>query len=157
MNDLLSYTSSYRIVPRNPCSKILKKVKVAIANSSFDEVTKRCPFPSKEFTPRIYGIPKIHKANIPLRPIVDTMGFPTYKLASFLAKLLSPHVGNVDSFVRDSNHFVDFLRDAKCEYGDILVSFDIVSLFTKVPISDAIEIIKRKVNYEVASLVELCL
>jgi hypothetical protein len=78
-------------------------------------------------------------------------------LASFLAKLISPLVGKVDSFIKDSNHFVEFIKDAKLECGDMLVSFDVVSLFTNVPIHDSIEIIKRKVNDEMATLVELCL
>ena len=43
------------------------------------------------------------------------------------------------------------------EKDDILVSFDVVSLFTKVPILDSIVIIKCKVNDEVAILIELCL
>lgn len=41
--------------------------------------------------------------------------------------------------------------------SDILVSFDLVSLFTKVHILNYIEIVKHKVNEEVATLVELFL
>ena len=48
-------------------------------------------------------------------------------------------------------------KDAHLDSNDVLVSFDVVSLFTKAPIPDAIEIVKRKSNSEIASLVELCL
>ena len=89
----------------------------------------------------------MHKSNVPLRPIVDTIGSPTYALPSFLAMLISPLVGISDSFI----------KDRKVERGDTLVSFDVVSLFTKVPILDYIEIFKCKVNEEVATLVHLCL
>ncbi|XP_059068690.1 uncharacterized protein LOC131859150 [Cryptomeria japonica] len=157
MEILLSDSSSYKILSRNPCPKILKAVRSAISNSSLDDSTKLRLLPSKEVTPRIYGVPKIHKANIPLRPIVDTIGSPTYKLAAFLAKLISPLVGNSNSFIKDSNQFVQFIKDTKLDPQDTLVSFDVVSLFTKVPILDAIEIVKLKVNEEIASLVELCL
>ncbi|XP_059066646.1 uncharacterized protein LOC131857886 [Cryptomeria japonica] len=157
MEILLSDSSSYKILSRNPCPKILKAVRSAISNSSLDDSTKFRLLPSKEVTPRIYGVPKIHKANIPLRPIVDTIGSPTYKLAAFLAKLISPLVGNSNSFIKDSNQFVQFIKDTKLDPQDTLVSFDVVSLFTKVTILDSIEIVKLKVNEDIASLVELCL
>ncbi|XP_059066412.1 uncharacterized protein LOC131857721 [Cryptomeria japonica] len=157
MEILLSDSSSYKILSRNPCPKILKAVRSAISNSSLDDSTKLHLLPSKEVTPRIYGVPKIHKANIPLRPIVDTIGSPTYKLAAFLAKLISLLVGNSNSFIKDSNQFVQFIKDTNLDPQDTLVSFDVVSLFTKVPILDSIEIVKLKVNEEIASLVELCL
>jgi len=40
-------------------------------------------------TPIIYGVPNIHKFGIPLRPIVNTIGSPTYLLAQYLAKKTS--------------------------------------------------------------------
>ena len=36
MLDLLADANSYKILSRNPCSKILKKVKLAVSSSSFD-------------------------------------------------------------------------------------------------------------------------
>ena len=66
-------------------------------------------------------------------------------------------MGKIDLFIKDSTHFTQFTRDIKLDSNDILVSFDVISLFTKVPISDSINIIKHKVNDEIASLVELCL
>ena len=92
----------------------------------------------EEVTPYIYGVPKIHKGDVPLRPIVDTIGSPTYFLATHLIKIISPLIGNSTSFVKDSNHFFQFINDAKLEPNDILVSFDVVSLFTKVPIPNSI-------------------
>ena len=34
--------------------------------------------------PRMYGLPNIHKPNVPLRPIVSFIGTATYQLAKFL-------------------------------------------------------------------------
>ncbi|VDN49537.1 unnamed protein product [Dibothriocephalus latus] len=33
---------------------------------------------------RFYGLPKIHKPNVPLRPIVALKGSPTYNLAKWM-------------------------------------------------------------------------
>ena len=38
--------------------------------------------------PRFYGLPKIHKANCPMCPIVSACGMATYQLAKFLTKIL---------------------------------------------------------------------
>ena len=92
-----------------------------------------------------------------MRPIVDTIRSPMYLLASHLTKLISPMIGNSNSFIKDSSHFVQFIKDNKIKQDDVLVSFDVVSLFTKVPIQDSILIIKNKFGDEIANLVEFCL
>ena len=40
--------------------------------------------------PRIYGLPKIHKPDWPLRPIVSFINSPLYNLSKFMAKILTP-------------------------------------------------------------------
>ena len=61
--------------------------------------------------PRIYGLPEIHKLGIPLRPIVDTIGSPTYRLAKFFANKLNPLVANTSSFIKDSPFFIEKLKN----------------------------------------------
>ena len=43
--------------------------------------------------PQMYGLPKVHKENIPMRPIVSTISSPTYRLAKELARILTPLTG----------------------------------------------------------------
>lgn len=156
--DLLIDTNSYGILPHNPCSKIINKVKSILSSSSFDDVVKKCLLPIEDVTPCIYGVPKVNKEDIPLQPTINTMGSPTYNLASFLTKLISLLLGKSKSFVKDSTvNFVQFIKDTRLESNNILVSFYVVSLFTKFPILDAMKIIKCKLNFEITSLVELCL
>jgi len=73
MNEHLS-CGSYRKILKNPIKKIIREVKKAINNSNLDERTKKILLPTSEITPRIYGLPKIHKEGIPLKPIVNTIG-----------------------------------------------------------------------------------
>lgn len=157
MVNLLSDTNSYKVLSNNPCANILERVKAAISGSSSDVATKKCLLLNKEVTPRIYGGPKIHKPRVPLRPIVDTIDSPTYYLASFLFKLIASLAGNSNSFIKNSSHFIQFIKDKKLDNNDLLVSFDVVSLFTKVPISDSIDDVRRKSSEEIATLAELCL
>ena len=103
--------------------------------------------------PRIYSLPKIHKDGVPLRPIVNTIGSPTYKLARFLANLLKPLVGKTNSFVKDSTSWINEIGNERLNIDDILVSFDVVSLYTKILVSDAIETIRSLTNDDTTKLV----
>ena len=44
--------------------------------------------PSATVCPKFYGLPKIHKPDVPLRPIVASQGSPTYNLAKYLAEMI---------------------------------------------------------------------
>ena len=116
------------------------------------------------------SVPKIHKTEVPLRPIVCTIGSATYNLTKELNRILSPLVGKTDSYVKNSSHFVSSISHLNLEKNDLLVSFDVKSLFTRVPINDALTIIKDRLildedlgnrttmtPLQICHLVELCL
>ena len=44
--------------------------------------------------PKFYGLPKIHKPDTPLRPIMSRHGSVTYGVANVLTKILKPLVGS---------------------------------------------------------------
>ena len=43
--------------------------------------------------PHIYGLPKIHKQDVPLRPIVSCRGSACHPLSQFLVKIINPLSG----------------------------------------------------------------
>ncbi|CAF1562230.1 unnamed protein product [Adineta ricciae] len=93
---------------------------------------------------RIYGLPKIHKLGAPLRPIVSASGTFNYKLAKLLANKLD-YLRKNESIIKDTFTFVDELRSLKFDNSRIkLISFDITSLFTNVPLNRTIQIILDK-------------
>ena len=69
----------------------------------------------------------------------------TYRLAKELAHTLSPLAGKGDSFVKNSTHFASDAHTIEID-GDLLVSFDVVSLFTRVPIDEALKVIKQRLK-----------
>lgn len=112
---------------------------------------------SNPITPRIYDLPKIHKEATPLRLIVNTIGGPSYLLTKHLALRLKRLVGNIDSSLKNSYSFINEIKDFKLEPNDILVSFDVVSLFTKIPINDAIDIVNNIIGLNKTKLVSIYL
>ncbi len=61
--------------------------------------------------PRFYGLPKVHKKDTPLRPIVSSIGTITYNHAQYLAQILSPLVGKTEHHVKNSEEFAKKIRE----------------------------------------------
>ena len=97
------------------------------------------------------NLPKIHKLGIPLRPLVSFFNSPTYAISGYLARMLSPVVGNTDYTVKNSYEFADFIRDKTLNACEELVSFDVVSLFTKILVDLAVKVAEERLR-EDASL-----
>ena len=66
-------------------------------------------------------------------------------------------MGNTDSFVKDSTHFIEEIKNIKLDQDDILVSFDVTSLYTNIPINDAMEVICKLTDADTSKLIEICL
>ena len=81
-----------------------------------------------------------------MRPIVSTIGSPTYRLAKELARILTTLVGKNSYTVKNSTDFVHRIRDIHIDQADQLISFDVTSLFTQVPIDDALQVLEEKLN-----------
>ena len=58
--------------------------------------------PAASRTPRLYGLPKIHKLDVPLWPIVSSINSPTYHLAKYVTEVIGPLAGQTSSFVKNS-------------------------------------------------------
>ena len=97
-------------------------------------------------TPLLYGLPKVHKPNVPLRPIASFIQSPTYQLSKHLSLILSPLVGKSPSAVKNSQEFAIFIKEQSLHSEEVLVSFDVVSLFTNVPTDLAVEVACKRLQ-----------
>ncbi|MGL4226872.1 MAG: reverse transcriptase domain-containing protein, partial [Rickettsia sp.] len=86
----------------------------------------------------LYGLPKVHKPNLPLRPILAAYNSPNFKIAKFLVPLLSPLCNNKYS-IKNSFNFASTVRSL--DSSKFMVSFDVENLFTNVPLAETIQII----------------
>ena len=81
--------------------------------------------PKHKQPPRVYGLPKIHKVNTLLRPIVSCVNTFAYDLSSYLADVLSPLTGKSEYTVNNSVHFVSTINGERVLESEIMVSFDV--------------------------------
>ena len=86
-----------------------------------------------------YGRVKLHKVGEPLRPIVSTVCSCTYKVAKGTARVLAAYCRQVESYIRNTKELVEETKSWRIEQGEILVSFDVKSLFTSVPGEEAMK------------------
>jgi len=127
---------AYRKLAKDPTDAIERKTILLLKKSSLTEETRRQLRPADSRPPRMYGLPKIHKEGIPLRPIVSNIGAPTYQFSKHLSGLLNQLTGKSAHHVKNSFHFTEILKTLKIKSGYLMVSFDVVSLFTNVPVEE---------------------
>lgn len=100
----------------------------------------------KSYLPTIsqfYAIPKIHKPNIPLRPIISNINCITFNLSKWLANELKPLIGTIStSHIINTEHFLQKIRPYQLSNYNI-VSFDVTSLFTNVPIDYTLMLLEQ--------------
>ena len=80
---------------------------------------------------------KIHKRDNPLRPVVSMIGTPEYQLAKFLDSLIKPYIPQT-YMLQSTNQFLDHLANFQFYPAHKLVSFDVSSLFTNIPLEETI-------------------
>ena len=86
----------------------------------------------------------MHKPGTPLRPVVSMVGTAEYGLAKWLDTIIKPHVfyTHVLSSTAD---FIMKLKNLVISSSDVVCSFDVVSLFTNVPLAETIDLITDSV------------
>ena len=100
-------------------------------------------YPKGSHPARIYGLPKLHKVRNPgspppFRPIVSSIGTYNYNLAKFLCGLLNDIIPNEHTAI-DSFSFVNDFQSSNHD-NKFFVSFDVVSLFTNIPLIETINL-----------------
>ena len=167
-------TNTYTTINSNPTTRYKNKL-VSLLKSiktlgGINEALYKKLYPTGAGVPKFYGLPKIHKRETPLRPIVSSIGAVSYQTSKELARILSPLVGRSPYHVHNNQDLLEDLRSIKLGKDECLMSFDVQALFTSVAIEPAIKIIKKLLEEDqtlrqrtsmavnhIVSLLEFCL
>ena len=82
--------------------------------------------------------------DLPLRPVISNIGTTTYQVSKYLANWLAPLTKSKEN-VESTKDFLAKLKNVKIPNGHKMVSLDVVSLFTSVPLEYTINVILNKV------------
>ena len=91
----------------------------------------------------LYGLPKTHKVKLAMRPILSATQTYNYALAKWPDVKLKPLAINHYT-ITDTFEFVNEVNALTLNDGDVLVSYDVSSLFTNVPLDETIHILADK-------------
>jgi len=98
MEDSLEDTNTYILVKKNPSILIEKKLNKMIKKWYAKEYITKSEMlqlrSSDSLLPKVYGLPKLHKVNVPLRVplIVSSINTTLYPIAKFLNKIISDSI-----------------------------------------------------------------
>lgn len=151
MKEMLSDTNTYKKLDSNPLPKLINKTKKLLK-----EWNDRNIFPKKltrfdtslsdTSIAKIYGLPKTHKPNYPMRPIVSNINTPTSFLSRFIHKILSKSLIKPFSYIKNSSHLIEKLKNLNVPDDHVLISLDVTALYTNVPIELVKHGIERRFN-----------
>ena len=103
---------------------------------------------------QFYGTAKLHKLkndstvdDLPIRPIISNINTGSYQLAKYLAKLLSP-LSMSEYTVKSTSDFSSHIKGQNIPNSFKLISFDVTSLFTNVPLDFTIDVILKRIYDE---------
>ncbi len=96
--------------------------------------------------PNFYGLPKIHKLGaLKIRPIISNWGLFCDRLLLVLKSILNLLIWG-STILLNSFELVQLLDDVTFTAQDLLISFDVASLYTRVPINESLEIIEQRLE-----------
>ena len=111
---------------------------------------------------RFYLLPKIHKPEIPGRPVVSACSCPTSIISAFIDDNLQPLVKALPSYVKDTSHLLNLIGDFSLPPDDVLLfTMDVKSLYTMIPHEEGLQALKyyldkrTELNPPTSSLIRL--
>lgn len=140
-------SNTYQHLNSNPTNTLVKNLKSAIDScTSLSDPVKKRLCPSAHNLASFYALPKTHKDPITYRPIVSKTNSLTHPCAKFVSSKIKTLTSYNSFTVNNSTSFVKLIQSFPLNHNDILVSFDVTSLYTSVPVDKAITILKNKLQ-----------
>ena len=135
--ELLNDAEVYEEVNRIPISKLEDTnneiVKLMFERGIIDAREKRNLTTYTATEASMYLTIKHHKTGFPGRPVVSNINTAQSKLSKWLCDKITPIQENNPFNIKNSRELLTKLKTIKLEQNEVLVSYDVVSLFTKLP------------------------
>ena len=146
ITDFLS-SEDFEEINKDPTFSFFSKVKASLdrclVTLEYFGTNKCRLYPMNPRTPVLYGLPKIHKEDIPIRPVVSFVDSPVYRLSSWLNDTLREVTGFKNQFsIKNSIDFANYLNQVTIPDNAILLSLDVKNLFPSIPSQECISLVE---------------
>jgi len=129
MEALFNDKQTYEVLKQDPTpvlqrklnSKLLDLKKTDVLNIQLYD-TLRCHVQTE--MSKLYGLPKLHKLDIPMRPIVSFCGSQTYQLSKYLTTVLKHLTDESRHKLQSTENFIESIKTVQTPYDYKLVSSD---------------------------------
>lgn len=113
----------------------------------FNSATRHSLKPINAEAPQFTGLPKIHKPNVPIRPLVNFTTAPSYKVSKKLVQIIKNSISLKNNHsTKNCTEFINKLKNVQIKPNYRIASFDIVDLYTNIPVHDTIAILKSNLG-----------
>ena len=143
MDALVNDKQTYEELKRDPTPALQRKLNstlLTLKKTNAIDTQRyyrlRCSVPQP---PKLYGLPKLHKPGFPMRPIVSFCGSPTYQLSKYVTTILQPLTNKSRRKVQFTENFNNATKTVQIPDDYKLVSLDVKSLFTNIPLQLALQ------------------
>lgn len=156
-------TDTYTELNSSPLMKLIHSernlVKILKTNHKSKEISKGCFEPALLILVKFYGLVKIHKPGFCLRPIMAMNKSPGFFLGKIFNKMINTCFAQSGYHLKDSYQAKQQIDQAIVHENQVLVSFDVVSMYTNIPTSLAFDIVftQHKKLYEFFGMGKLIL
>lgn len=133
-------SDDFALILKDPTPKFFTNLKQTLDHCQvtleYFNTSKNKLYPMNPKTPRLYGLPKVHKQGYSVRPVVSYVDSPCQKLSSWLHTILK----DITGFTADlsTNNSITFTKELK----DIETAHSSAMLFPSIPPAECTELVK---------------
>ena len=160
--------NNFHTIPNNPTNKYHKTIQKAlrqcdtiINKTQIKHVTHKNPSP-----PTLNALLKLHKPNIPIRPVTNNRNAPAYKTTKKLNTIFNNHLHLDNEYVTiNPSSLANELLKLKINNKHRLLTLDVKVLYVNIPIRETIGIARtqlltnngRQTTNQIIALLEIIL
>ena len=119
----------------------IKAIAERVSDKNLQTTVNRLVSPINPKMPTMTGYPKFHKDPVKVRPVISNINAPHSRSSRWAAQQLQGYVGLIsEAHIKSTRDFHEKVNRNKAKGR--LLSLDIKSLFTNIPVEETIDVIK---------------
>ncbi|KAK5647890.1 hypothetical protein RI129_002782 [Pyrocoelia pectoralis] len=141
----------FSILKHNPTTNFTRTVRNMVYNQRHNLSTFNINYKAllnmNPVCPLLYGLPKIHKPDIPIRPVVCFTDTPVSKITAWLNSILKQHITFARNFsIKNSLNLTSKISSITLPPSFSIVSFDVKNLFPSIPSNECIQLVSEHLS-----------